>query len=150
MSDDVLYRHFLRHVAKYQEFAATAETSGNSSPFRHSFRRKLALNPNEEQDLNQVAKDYLTQVEPVQQQISAVIKTFRAAYPLGTLQPGVSLPPPPDALAPLVSQKRALAIAARDRLHTALGDEEFSRVDSLVRTQIAPQFKRAVIGQLPR
>lgn len=79
LTDDVIYMHFFRHVAKYQEFASAAESPGELSPFRHSFRRRLALNPNQEQDLNQIAADYLNQSRAVQQEIAVVIRAFRAA-----------------------------------------------------------------------
>lgn len=146
LTDDVIYMHFFRHVARYQEFASAAESSGVSSPFRHSFRRNLALDPNQEHDLNQIAADYLNQSRAIQQEIAVVIKAFRVAYPPGKLKSG-SLPPPPPGLAPLVAQKKAIVLAARDRLRTALGDDEFSRVDALIKTRVSPQISRTVVSR---
>jgi hypothetical protein len=143
--DDVIYRHFFRHVAKYQDIAEKAEASGRSSPFRHSFRTRLSLTPTEEEDLNRIAADCMTQLLGVQQQIAAVVSQFRSAYPPGQLKPRVKLPPPPPELAPLVAQKKAIIIDARNKLRTALGDEEFSRVDSLIKAQMtATMFVGAI------
>ncbi len=146
-SEEVLYRHLFRHVLKYQQIADRDEAAGEPSPFRHSFRTKLELNPTEEDDLNFIAADTAIQLETVQAQIVQVMRTFRANYPVGLLAPGSVLAPPPPELAPLVAQKRAIVLAARDRLRTELGNDEFKRLDSLVKTRIAPQVTSRKVSQ---
>lgn len=56
--DEILWKHVLLHVAKYQQFASEAAARSQSSPYRHSFRARLGLNPIEEQDLNLIAADF--------------------------------------------------------------------------------------------
>src|ERR1035441_2220730 len=81
LPEDIIYMHVFMHVAKYQEIATAAAAAGNtSSPFLHSFRTKLGLNPNEEQDLNVVALNCKNQILAVQQAISVIVKQFRAKY----------------------------------------------------------------------
>jgi hypothetical protein len=141
--DDVIYRHVFRHVARYQELADAEEMAHRQSPFRHSFRTQLGLNPVEEQDLNFIAAECGIQLKTVQSRVSAVVAAFRAAYPIGKLKIGVILPPPPVELSALEDQKKAIVLAARDRLRTALGEVEFARVDTLIKSRMVPYIAPA-------
>lgn len=105
-TDDVIYFHVFKHVYKYQQIADRAESSGQSSPFRHSFRTRFALHVAEEQDLNMIASDWATQLAVVQEKIFAVRQAFRALHPVGILPKGSELPSPPSELAPLVAKKK--------------------------------------------
>ncbi len=141
VEDDVLYRHLFRHVAHYDVLATKTELSGKPSALRHAFRRKLSLNPSEEQDLNELAAQCMAEIHLLDLQAQAILITFHKQYPTNVPLPaGVRAPPLPSGLADLSAQRRRVALAYRNRLHVALGDQRFAEVHAVLKRTVAPEI----------
>ena len=141
VEDDVLYRHLFRHVAHYDTFATKTEVSGKPSALRHAFRQKLLLNPNQEQDLNLLAAQCMQEVHALDLQAQTILIAFHKQYPTSVPLPaGVRAPPLPSGLNALSAQRRTLVLTYRDRLHLALGDQEFLRVDAALKATVAREI----------
>ena len=145
-SDYAVYRHVLKQITSYQDLAQAAENSNLQSPLRHAFRNKLELNPVQEEDLNLIAKQCQNQMAVLDKKASVIRALYRQQYPLGKLPSGVKLAPPPPELFKIMSERRSVVADSLTRLKEAFGDEEFAKLDSIVKTKLAPQVYVRKIG----
>lgn len=81
-------------------------------------------------------------------QAKEIIAAFSAQYPDGKLPDNMELLPPPVELGVLQQERDAIILEARDRLHAALGDNEFARFDKFVKEKVAPNVRLTGSGEL--
>ncbi len=143
VSDHIVYRILFRHVAAFQSKADAQQSQGQSGePFRHHFRKKLELSPDQELDLNSISSDYVAKATLIQTEIAAVIRTFRQQYP-GGLMPKDQIPQaPPVILQTLELERSQLLQNGIDDLRIAFGESEFARTRQLARQQIVTNLHR--------
>ena len=143
ISDEVIYKHFFKHVAAFSQYADERQQQGLSpEPFRHYFRRKLKLSPAEELDLNTIALDYVQALVPVKKQAAAILAAFHAQYPPGmTTKAKIPISAPDFSVIKL--QKRAILQQHIDRWHTTLDESEYVRLHTLIQTQVTKNLQNA-------
>ena len=122
-SDQVVYKHLFRHVAAFASQADQRQQEGQSAePFRHYFRRKLSLNPEEELDLTTISLDYVQQLEPIKAQVAAVLAAWHMQYPPGPTEKALWPTAPPAELAGLKAQEAQVLQQHMNQWQDAAGE----------------------------
>jgi hypothetical protein len=132
---------FKHHHFNLQKADELAQQGKDDSQYRLMFKRRAGLSDREAQDFDQITRECNQELAQQDAKAQAVIAEFRKQYPDGKLPEGVTLPPPPPELTQLQQEHDAIILRARDRLHAALGDEEFTRFDSFVQSRVKGGIK---------
>lgn len=136
--DHVPYMFLFDHHSSNLKKASELTQQGKDGRFYSlMFKRLAALTDTEAAALDQTTIDCEAALAQQDAQAHAVIQGFRAKYPQGVLPAGQNLPPPPPELATLQQGRNAIILQARDRLHSAFGDQEFARFDAFVQSRVA-------------
>jgi hypothetical protein len=139
--DQYLYGHFFAHVSRVNQQAEEAEQLGmNSGYLRGYFQTTVQLTAAEAVLLNQVAADLSAQLAAYDANAKQVRTDWHVVVQRSRLN-HEAIPPTPAQVRSLQPGRDALILQARDRLRQSLGDAEFGRLDSYVRSH-AP-WKRA-------
>ena len=140
--EHVLYRQMFRHIHALNRRAAEEAQQGRASDsLRGVYRRQLGLNAQQNDILSNIAEECEQEVARLDEQAHQIISEFRARYPGGRVPQGETLPPPPAELQTLQAERNAAILRHRDRLQTALGEQDFSRVAEFVRSRVAANIR---------
>lgn len=141
--DAVVYRILMHHAAAFDQKARELEAKGlDGSPYRKHFEQKLGLSSSQVRILMQIAREYMVANEQYERQIKGVLKKFNDEHmPGGVLPPGEVAPPPPAALATIREQRDSAVLGARDKFRIAVGDVDFAKADTALRTALSQSRK---------
>jgi hypothetical protein len=148
--DHVIYGLFLRHVSMLKKQAIENERRGkDGSGLRSTYKRKADLSDYEADRLEQIATECEQEVTQQDARAKVIIDAFRARYPNGIVPPGETLPPPPPELQAMQIERDQIVLRARDRLRAAFGEQEFTRFEQFIRSEVAPEIQRTRPRQMP-
>jgi hypothetical protein len=143
LPEAVKYWVVFRHLSTLEAKAAAAEKrGGDGTPYRSLFRTSAKLTEAQAARLSSVAADCVARVEEKDREALTVLRAARAAAARQAKAKGGIPPGPPAELQRLQRERDELIEQAREDLHRALGDQEFSRFQSFVDEKIAPAIHR--------
>ena len=129
--ETVLYRMFLRHVAAFDKQAQT--NPAIAEPLRNHILHKYGLSQEEYTKVAQIARDYDSSLQTLRERQLAVAKAFREAnFPYGHTSVDMSVSAVPAELTDIKARMDSLTIAARDNVHTSLGEIRFTHLHTAV------------------
>ena len=143
--DEIAYRHLFRYVGKFKKEADELEGRGkDATSYRTHFKRSANLSEYHARALDNIATQYLSEVQVVDARARQVIESYRAQYPDGKVPKGETPAPPPSELKQLREQRDAITLRYRDSLRSNFGEEEFSNFNNkFVKKRIAPNIRPA-------
>ena len=143
--DQIAYRHLFRYVGKLKKQADELEGRGkDATSYRTHFKRAANLSEYNARTLDNIATQYLSEVQVVDARARQVIESYRALYPDGKVPKGETPAPPPSELKQLREQRDAITLRYRDSLRSNFGEEEFSNFNNkFVKKRIAPNIRPA-------
>ena len=143
--DEIAYRHLFRYVAKLKKEAEELERRGkDATSYRTHFKRAATLSDYHATALDNIATQYLSEVQVVDARARKVIESYRAQYPDGKVPLGETPAPPPSELKQLREQRDAITLRYRDGLRSTFGEDEFNNFNSqFVKKRIAPNIRPA-------
>jgi hypothetical protein len=143
--DQVVYRHLFRYVGKLKKQAEELEAHGkDATSYRTHFKRAANLSEYYARTLDDIARQYLTEVQVVDARARQLIESYRAQYPNGRVPQGQTPAPPPSELKELREQRDAITLRYRDSLRSTFGEVEFSNFDNqFVKKRIVPNIRPA-------
>ena len=143
--DEIAYRHLFRYVGKLKKQAEELEGKGkDATSYRTQFKRAANLSEYHARALDNVAMQYLGEVQVVDARARKVIESYRAQYPDGKVPLGETPAPPPSELKQLREQRDAITLRYRDGLRSHFGEDEFNNFNSkFVKKRIAPNIRPA-------
>jgi len=137
--ESVLYEILLHHVAIFHDKAEELDRQGgDGSPYRHHIASKFGLSPQQLLYLDSVALRYREEAGQVNEEIAASVKQFHAYH--ATLPVGTKPMLPPEAKF-LIQKHNQLVLNARAQFHALIGDDEFARIDGLVKSHYRARFQ---------
>lgn len=143
LPESVKYWVLFRHLTTLETKAAQAEKRGqDGTPYRAVFRTSAKLTESQAARLSSIAADCVARVQEKDQEALAIIRAARALAPRGKLEKDAVPPEPPAELKRLQLERDELIDAAREDLHRAFGDKEFTRFQGFVDEKIAPTIRR--------
>jgi len=143
--DEIAYRHLFRYVGKVKKEAEELEGRGkDATSYRTHFIRAANLSEYHARALDNIATQYLSEVQVVDARARQVIESYRAQYPGGKVPKGETPAPPPSELKQLREQRDAITLRYRDSLHSTFGEDEFTRFNTkFVKKRIAANIRPA-------
>ena len=143
--DEIAYRHLFRYVGKFKKQAEELEGRGkDATSYRTHFKRGANLSEYHARALDNIATQYLSEVQVVDTRARQVIESYRAQYPGGKVPKGETPAPPPSELKQLREQRDAITLRYRDSLRSTFGEDEFTNFNSeFVKKRIAPNIRPA-------
>lgn len=136
--EHVVYGALFHHVVAVKKEADEAQRKGEEASWLRSFfMRQANLSEDHARLLDLIASDCEREVAQQDARAQKIIDAFRASYPVGKIPRGQKLPPPPIELKQMQEERNAMVLHARDRLHTALGEEGFQQFDGFVTKRVA-------------
>lgn len=145
VADEIAYRHLFRYVGKLKKEAEELEGHGkDATSYRTHFKRAANLSEYHARALDNIATQYLSEVQVVDARARQVIENYRAQYPGGKVPKGETPAPPPGELKQLREQRDAITLRYRDSLRSTFGEDEFTDFNSkFVKKRIAPNIRPA-------
>ncbi len=145
LPDEIAYRHLFRYVTAIRKKADEAEGHGkDATSYRTHFKRRANLGDYHARVLDEVAVQYVGEVQAVDARARALVEAYRAQYPGGKVPHGEKPAPPPAELKQLREQRDAITLRYRDNLRNAFGDGEFDRFhNEFVKRHVAPLVRQA-------
>jgi hypothetical protein len=144
LPDTLVYGVLFRQAAALKEQADEWDREGkDGSPFRKHLAHKFQLSPEQILSLDTAALQYKEEVADVEMEIQQSVSRFQQS---AQLVKGQAVPPLPSEARYLISKHDAVVLRARDRFHTLLGDEDFARIDGLVKARMTKDFTRVQPG----
>jgi len=143
--DEIAYRHLFRYVTAIEKQAEEAERKGkDATSYRTHFKRMANLGDYHARMLDEIAVQYMDEVQVVDARARALVEAYRAQYPGGKVPHGERPAAPPAELKQLREQRDAITLRHRDNLHNVFGDDEFDRFNNeFVKRHIAPLVRQA-------
>ena len=143
--DEIAYRHLFRYVGKLKKEAEELEGRGkDATSYRTHFKRAANLIEYHAEALDNIATQYLSEVQVVDARARQVIESYRAQYPGGKVPKGETPAPPPSELKQLREQRDAITLRYRDSLRSTFGEGEFTNFNTkFVKKRIAPNIRPA-------
>ena len=143
--DQIAYRHLFRYVGKLKKEAEELEGRGkDATSYRTHFKRAANLSEYHARTLDNIATQYLSEVQVVDARARQVIESYRAQYPGGKVPKGETPAPPPSELKQLREQRDAITLRYRDSLRSTFGEDEFTNFNTqFVKKRIAPNIRPA-------
>ena len=116
----------------------------DASSYRTHFKRAANLSEYHARTLDNIATQYLSEVQVVDARARQVIESYRAQYPGGKVPKGETPAPPPSELKQLREQRDAITLRYRDSLRSTFGEDEFTNFNTqFVKKRIAPNIRPA-------
>lgn len=143
--DAIAYRHLFRYVGKLKKEADELEGRGkDATSYRTHFKRAANLSEYHARALDDIATQYLSEVQTVDTRARLVIESYRAQYPDGKVPHGEHPAPPPTELKQLREERDAITLRSRDNLRSTFGEEEFKNFhNGFVKKRIVPNIQPA-------
>jgi hypothetical protein len=143
--DEIAYRHLFRYVGKLKKEADELEGKGkDATSYRTHFKRAANLTEYHARTLDNIATQYLSEVQVVDARARQVIESYRTQYPGGKVPKGETPAPPPSELKQLREQRDAITLRYRDSLRSTFGEDEFNNFNGeFVKKRIAPNIRPA-------
>src|SRR5689334_18696472 len=143
--DEIAYRHLFRYVGKLKKEADELAGKGqDATSYRTHFKRSANLSEYHARTLDNIATQYLSEVQVVDARARQVIESYRAQYPGGKVPKGETPAPPPSELKQLREQRDAITLRYRDSLRSTFGEDEFNNFNGeFVKKRIAPNIRPA-------
>lgn len=134
---EVYFQVFHHHVAMKKK-AEELEKLGNDGKFlREYYKRNANLNTEQSKQFDEVASSCDEAVATCDAKAQAIIDRALRENGNGKLAKGTDPPVAPPELQTLWNERSQIILSARDRLHTALGHQEFQRFDQFVRKHVS-------------
>ncbi len=145
----ILYDQLFRLVINFRKKAEEQRLTGESvTSLKDYFKDEAKLTDSQNQKLEQLAIEYLQEVEPIDRQARQIIDQLRRQFQDGWVNEGQQVPPPPIELAALQEQRNALAVSYQEKLQELFGKDDFESFDNFVRQNFAQNFQ--AIGKIPK
>jgi hypothetical protein len=145
---NALYDMMFRTIISFRRKAEIQILKGESAPSLHNyFKAEAGLTDRENEVLQQVAIEFLQEVQPLDDQAIRLIAQYKRAFSEGEIPAGQEVPKPPQELAPLQEQREALVWRYRDRLREMLGEDRFGEFDNFVQGTFAVNFRSIEVTQ---
>ena len=143
--DQIAYRHLFRYVGKLKKEAEELEGRGkDATSYRTHFKRAANLSEYHARALDNIATQYLSEVQVVDARARQVIESYRAQYPGAKVPKGETPAPPPSELKQLREQRDAITLRYRDSLRSTFGEAEFTNFNTkFVKKRIAANIRPA-------
>ena len=139
----VVYGQMFRHIKELKKKAGEEERLGkDGSHLRTLYKRMAKLEDHQASVIDQIATETETEIEKLNIKAKKIIDEHRGRHPDGKLAPGELPPSAPAELKMLADERRNLILQARERLRSALGEEEFQKFDKFVEERIKPGIRR--------
>lgn len=139
VSQPVLYGQVFKHVAFLDDQADLADQrGGNGAELRNYYQVHATLAAAEAALLKSTSHDAVTALQAVDEQIHAVVVTYRAQFNNGKWPRNEPLPPLPPELKTLQTTKDNIVLGHLAALQTGFGADRFQHFDGYVQTAIAP------------
>lgn len=139
--EHIVYRMFLRDLYTFKLKAEESERQGNrrsSEAYRNIYRERAGWSSEQARILDDIASECEREVKEIDAKAKKIIDARRALYyPDGKVQGGQLAPPSPE-LALLQEERNATILKFRERIREAFGEQEFSRLDRFLKSDIAP------------
>jgi hypothetical protein len=143
LPESVKYWVLFRHLTALEAKAAAVEKRGeDGAPYRSAYRVSAKLTETQAAQLSSIAAECVARVEEKDREALAIIRAARALTPRGRLEKDAVPPEPPAELKLLQRERDELIDTAREDLHRAFGDKEFTRFQGFVDERIAPTIRR--------
>ena len=143
----IVYRQVFRHVVFLDQQAGLAvQNHQDSSQFSNFYQAKAGLTATETALLKATAHDAATAIQAIDQQIQAVVVTYRAQLPSNRLPSKGDLPALPPELKTLQAAKDQAVLDHVTSLQTGFGTDRFQHFDSWVQSAITPHI---TVAQAP-
>ncbi|HLL72498.1 MAG TPA: hypothetical protein VK363_13735 [Pyrinomonadaceae bacterium] len=141
--EHVVYGQVFRHLKELHEKAADEERQGrNGAHLRKLYKEMAKLDDHQAAQLDAVAAEANSDIEKLDKRALKIIGELRARHPEGKLAAGEQPPAPPAELYELSAKRRDRISVARERLRSALGEDEFARFNEFVRERVKPGIRR--------
>lgn len=143
--DEIAYRHLFRYVGKLKKEAEELESrSKDATSYRTHFKRAANLSEYHARTLDNIATQYLSEVQVIDARARQVIESYRAQHPGGKVPKGETPAPPPSELKQLREQRDAITLRYRDSLRSTFGEDEFNNFNGeFVKKRLAPNIRPA-------
>jgi AraC-like DNA-binding protein len=133
-SAEFVYDMFFAHVTRLADDATRADRAGmNSQYLRRFYQDNVQLSASEVLAVNQIASELAKQLSQYDADAAALQKQ-RDLEIQTAMQSGKPVPAASAAVLHLQEGRDALILRSRDRLRAALGDAEYTRLDSYLRS----------------
>jgi hypothetical protein len=123
-----VYGFLSRNITRNHERNSELQAKRAIAKKYFAFKRELGFTAEQSRLVTEIAADCEIQVRQMDRNAQLVIAEFRSRLP-ATKEP----PPPPPQLKIMWDERNAMILAARDRLHIALGNETFERLDNFAK-----------------
>jgi hypothetical protein len=136
--DYIVFDVLFNMVGQLDREADKLESEGrNGKIWRDYLTDRGGLNDEELLVLKDVAKKFVSELEPVHNRAMEIIAERRAKYPNGLAQKGEKMPPPTAELAQLQQRRQEIVTQNRDYLQSKLPASAFERLQSFSRQKFA-------------
>ncbi|HEX8251279.1 MAG TPA: hypothetical protein VF599_24110 [Pyrinomonadaceae bacterium] len=145
--DYIVFDVLFNMVGQLDREADKLESEGrNGRIWRDYLKDRGGLNDEELLILKDVAKKFVSELEPVHNRAMEIIAERRAKYPNGLAQKGEKMPPPTLELTQLQQRRQEIAQQNRDYLQSRLEAPAFERLQSFSRQKFAADGTR-ILGE---
>lgn len=140
--EHVLYESLFRMDLSFRRKALEQETKGQQENSLNTyFKDNFGLSDEEDETLRRISEEFYQDIQPIDAQAAQIIDNLRSQFPYNEIGEGQQVPPPPQALADLQSQRNSIVLGKRDKLAQALGSARFTDLDSYVKQDFAANFQ---------
>lgn len=145
----ILYDQLFRLSVNFQKKAEEQRLKGESiTTLKDYFKDEAKFSDSQNQIFEQLAIEYIQEVEPIDNQARQIISQIRQQFQDGWVNEGQEVPPPPTELGTLQGRRNSLALSYREKLQNLLGNDDFERFDSFVQNSFSQNFQ--AIGKNPQ
>lgn len=137
----ILYDQVFRLTISFRRKAEIQQLTGETvTSLPNYFKEEAQLTEQENEILQQVALEFLQEMQPVDDRAVVLIAEAWEAFPDGVVPEGQNVSQPPE-LFGLQEQRNALALRYRDRLNDLFGSKRFGKFDVFVQGDFASKFQ---------
>lgn len=135
----ILYNQIFRLVVSFKNKTKTQEVKGESiTEFKNYFKDEVRLTDRQNEILEQVAAEFIQEIQPIDARAGVLITQARQAFPNGVVPAGSQVS---SELTNLQTQRNNLALQYRSRLNELLGNDKFNELDNFVQGNFASKFQ---------
>lgn len=144
--DYIVFDVLFNMVGQLDREADKLESEGSSGKiWRDYLKDRAGLNDEELMVLKEVAKKFVTELEPVHNRAMEIVAERRAKYPNGLAQKGEKMPPPSPELDRLQQRRQEIVLENRAFLENQLAPSSFERLQNFSRQKFSSDAR--VLGK---